>query len=171
MIVFGKDPTIDNAALVEETNKRGGTPYNDGRTDSVEFYKRIWMEYPGAPIRFLLRNFTSSDRIPTPSIMVPGIGWNRVYTFSCRDYAEFDAALGTLVMSGVDESKTIPISWWKENGQNIAGRTGRTVLLVHQYGSGDPDQAEFDTFGPFIPEARNWKGDLLDWLFVSSNET
>lgn len=169
MIAFGKDPAVDHAVLVEDDNTRGGTPYHDGRTDNVEFYKRVWVGYSSAPIRFTLRNFTSSDRIPTPAIMVPGIGWNRVYTFSCRDYAEFDAALGALITSGIDEHKSIPISWWKDNGQKIANLTGRTVLLIHQYGSGDPDQAEFNNFGPFVPDGRDWKGELLDWHFSSAD--
>jgi hypothetical protein len=169
LAAFGKDPANESALLAVEVNTRGGTPYHDGRTDDAQFYERVWKDYPNAPIAFLLRNFTLVECMPIPQILVPGIGWDRVYTSSACDYSKFAPELGAFIAGGVGEQNTISIGWWLKNAQKMADLIGRTVHITHQYGSGDPSDAEFDNYG-FVPEGRDWKGQLIDWFIFEREE-
>lgn len=127
----------------------------DTNTNQQQF-EQIWKSGSGGLLTIWVRNFmkiTDPEMRLAPSIRL-SIGDQDYYL----EYAFLDPFLSTKLWNELVERQTNGLRGFLTahdlilKGPQIAKETGRTIRIWHQYGSGDPDQADFDEYGPFYPD-------------------
>jgi hypothetical protein len=136
--------------LQHESRERHSLP--DGWCEDLALFEKIIHDFPGAPVRFTLRNFNDPTRISHVEILIEGLSrLNRAYYNGANIVAIFPEIAPWL--KNHERAGCVPIREFVANGTEIASCLKREFFIIHQFGSGDPDQAEFKDFGPFVPIA------------------
>ncbi len=149
-----------SAAIIEHVIKQ------DGTCETAEEFLAFWEKYPEAPLHFYMRNFNtiSGDEYTKPgelsvdiALLIPGLMGHGGEQFWLYD-PELQKLLPQSTFQELtklennSERRKVYFADIVSLGPLIAKETGRTVTFTRQFGSGDPDQADYEDFGPFYPQ-------------------
>ena len=137
-----------NQKLFAQEHARGGPT---GLCEDVALFQEALITFPDAPIRFRLRNFNRPEDITSVAILVTSLGdYNRAYCCSVNIVKVFPELAGW-VAKVKKHNSTITISTFIEDGATLATTLKRKFMILHQYGSGNQEDASYNEYGPFDP--------------------
>lgn len=118
--------------------------------DEDELYA-IGQKFNTAPVTLQVRNFCNPEQVTRVEVHVPGLPNDRgAYASQVDIYGLFPQLKEWCERSLVHDS--IRALSFIESGEEIATILGREVRVLHQWGSGNPDEASFKPYGPFVPK-------------------
>ena len=144
-----------NAKLIRSSMKEGpGSRPEPSWCRSEELFREVWTAFPKASVLFRLRNFNDLKDLTTVSLNIPGIShgdWipgegDRVYCHHV-DLGRLDSAF----VERFAGKHTANIREFVKEGPALATALGREVTILHQYGSGNQEDASYTTYGPYRP--------------------
>ncbi len=135
---------------------------------SWEVFKDLFDKFPHAPLVFKLRNFntvnTTNPRtgivsseltcwiLASKTTHVPA---DDIYVNNCKLQEILPEKIFNELVNIQTKNNAVYFKDIVRLGPQIAMETGREISFERQYGSGDPDMAEYEYFGPFIPGEEN----------------
>ena len=129
-----------------------------GMVKNIEEVIALMKKYPQGALFLVLRNFNKLGDITTVGVQDIPEGVSEYKHERRRAYANcvsvtegfFPEEIVAMLKRIENEDGHVSISRFLNLGQKIANITGRKLIIIHQYGSGDQSQAEFDEYY-FLP--------------------
>ncbi len=155
---------IRNARLFNQWKKerlidRSG--YMDYNSKAVEIFRYFLKHNPKARLTIWLRNFnhlrceyTQGRFNGSVALEIPGV--KGFFTDVAQIYLNhpdleeiFDEQLWVTLLTSADKETKLTSFGFYSLGQTISWMMGRRTTLIHQWGSGDPEYATFDSYNFF----------------------
>ena len=130
---------------------KGSLGDQNGCAGKLVLFRAILRLYPHEPVQFVLRTNSINGRISVTEVKVKGLGdFNRVYCF----YREFgDLFPECATWEPLADNSGVHFSSFVYDGKKLATMMGRELTIIHQVG-GVPDEADYITYGPFMPDVK-----------------
>lgn len=148
-----------------------------------EIFKEYFKNYPHAPLVFKLRNFntitTTNPRTGITSSELTcwilaskttNVEADDIYVNNCKLQEILPEKIFNELVNIQTKNNAVYFKDIVKLGPQIALQTGRNISFERQYGSGDPDMAEYEYFGPFFAGEENIdknKSTVLEQLALS----
>ncbi len=123
----------------------------DGWCEDQGLFMKVLSALPDEPITLVLKNFTT-ERVGVISIDIEGLreGWDRIYLVR-PSLMKIFPQLTEWMEQHRSSNKFVSVDEFITHGNEVATLIGRPFKFFNQYGSGDPLQAGFTEYGPYMP--------------------